>query len=50
MTLFSRESVLENMFDEEGVASGDESMNTDTAETSDCDESELFGDNESNQN
>ena len=26
MTLFSRESVLENMFDEEGVASGDESM------------------------
>ena len=49
MTLFSRESVLENMLDEEGVASGDESMNTDT-EPSDYNESELSGDDQNNQN
>ena len=49
MTRFSRENVLASLFEEEGVHSGDESMNTDT-DSSDYDKSELSGDDESNYN
>ena len=49
MAHYSRESVLARLIEEEGVESGDELMQTDE-ETCDYDESELSGEEESDQN
>ena len=49
MTLYSRENVLANLIEDDGVESGDELMQTDE-ESSDYDKSELSGEEESDQN